>query len=82
MIRIILIVAAFGLLVGLASPMSNASAAGRGDTPEARQACTPDALRLCDKYIQGTPDAGRIAACLKRSKRQLSVECRRVIFGR
>jgi len=74
-------VAVFGVLLGLAPMcfMSNGVAATRGDTPEARRACTSDALRLCDRFV---PDPGRVGACLKRSRRALSADCRRVIFGR
>jgi hypothetical protein len=39
----------------------------------ARQACTPDALRLCSDYI---PDVGRITACMRAKSAQLSTPCR------
>jgi hypothetical protein len=39
----------------------------------ARQACTPDAMRLCSNYI---PDVGRITACMKAKSSQLSAPCR------
>ena len=39
----------------------------------ARQACTPDALRLCSDYI---PDVGKITACMRAKSAQLSEPCR------
>jgi hypothetical protein len=39
---------------------------------EDQAACTPDVMRLCQQDI---PDAGRIVACLVRSKQQLSPAC-------
>lgn len=39
----------------------------------ARQACTPDAMRLCSDYI---PDVGKITACMRAKSAQLSEPCR------
>lgn len=47
-------------------------AAAQG-SPEARQACAPDAMRLCSEFI---PDVPKITACMKRRHRELSEECR------
>jgi hypothetical protein len=41
-------------------------------------ACTPDAMRLCQSAI---PDASRVALCLIRNKRQLSPACT-IVFNR
>lgn len=49
----------------------NPAAAQGGD--EARQACTPDAMRLCSEFI---PDVPRITACMNAKHRQLSAACR------
>jgi hypothetical protein len=38
-------------------------------------ACTPDAMRLCQNAV---PDPGRVAKCLYRKKRQLSTACANV----
>lgn len=46
-------------------------------TPEQRQACAPDAMRLCFAHI---PDVDRIKACMIRNKSQLSPACR-AFFG-
>jgi hypothetical protein len=55
---------------------SSANAQYRG-TPEAQQACTPDAMRLCNAEI---PDVERITACLQRNRMNLSPACKPV-FG-
>ncbi len=47
-------------------------------TAEAQQACTPDAFRLCGRFI---PDSGLITACLARQKARLSPECHKVFAG-
>jgi hypothetical protein len=41
-------------------------------SPEVQQACTPDAMRLCQQFI---PDRAKVTACMMRSRRQLSQEC-------
>ena len=41
-------------------------------------ACTPDAMRLCQDAI---PDTNRVTLCLVRNKRQLSPACT-VVFNR
>ena len=64
-------VMALALLLGAAMP-----AAAQG-TDAQRQACTPDAFRLCGAYI---PDADRITACLRASGSQLSRPCYEVFF--
>jgi hypothetical protein len=64
-------VMALALLLGAATP-----AAAQG-TDYQRQACTPDAFRLCGAYI---PDADRITACLRASGPQLSRPCYEVFF--
>jgi len=42
-------------------------------TPDARQACTPDAMRICSEFI---PDEEKVKQCMLRRYRQLSPECR------
>jgi hypothetical protein len=41
-------------------------------TQEDADACTPDAMKLCQNAI---PDEGRVAQCLVQNKRQLSPAC-------
>jgi hypothetical protein len=40
---------------------------------DVRQACTPDAMRLCSEFI---PDVPKITACMNAKRRLLSMECR------
>jgi hypothetical protein len=44
-------------------------------TAEQREACTPDAFRLCSSEI---PDIGRVTACMSANKSRLSPGCRAV----
>lgn len=46
-------------------------------TEQQREACTPDALRLCGQFI---PDAGKVEACLRNAGPKLSPPCR-VVFN-
>ncbi len=50
-----------------------ATAALAQGTAEQREACTPDALRLCADTI---PDVGRTSACMRAHKTELSPRCR------
>jgi hypothetical protein len=43
-----------------------------------RQACTPDAMRLCSDVI---PDVARVTACMKAKSSQLSQACRLAMLG-
>ena len=45
---------------------------------EDADACTPDAMRLCQQAI---PDESRVALCLVQNKRQLSPACT-IVFNR
>jgi hypothetical protein len=47
-------------------------------TQEDADACTPDAMRLCQQAI---PDASRVTLCLVQNKRQLSPACN-TVFNR
>jgi hypothetical protein len=47
-------------------------------TQEDADACTPDAMRLCQNAI---PDASRVTLCLVQNKRQLSPACT-IVFNR
>ena len=46
-------------------------------TDQEREACTPDAMRLCGQFI---PDAGRIESCLRSAGPQLSPACYAVFY--
>jgi hypothetical protein len=45
---------------------------------DARQACTPDAMRLCSEFI---PDVPKVTACMRAKRAQLSPECRLAMNG-
>ncbi|GJE03452.1 MULTISPECIES: hypothetical protein [Methylobacterium] len=53
---------------------AGASLAADG-TAAQRAACTPDVFRLCSSEI---PDVGRIKACLRRERQNLSTSCQAV----
>ena len=67
----------FGLVLAGAVTALMWPHAGAAYTPEHRQACAPDAMRLCFAHI---PDVDRIKACMIRNKSQLSPACR-AFFG-
>lgn len=52
--------------------------AGTRDSQAARQACTPDAMRLCSDAI---PDVARVKACMQAKSAQLSEPCRIAMNG-
>jgi hypothetical protein len=60
-------------LLALPVAIVPAGSAGAQGTPEARQACTPDAMRLCSDFI---PDVPKITKCMIRKYAQLSRPCR------
>jgi hypothetical protein len=45
---------------------------------DARQACTPDAMRLCSQFI---PDVAKVTSCMMSKRSQLSPECRVAMGG-
>ena len=59
------------LLIGMTA-MGITDAAAEG-SPEARQACTPDAMRLCSEF---TSDVSQTTKCMMAKRAQLSPECR------
>jgi hypothetical protein len=74
MLRTMYLVCWLALPVALL-PVGLSGAAAQG-SPEARQACTPDAMRLCSDFI---PDVPKITKCMIRKYSQLSLECRRAM---
>jgi len=67
-----------GLLLVAIVALGVGSAAAQQGTPEARQACTPDAMRLCSDYI---PDVAKVTRCMMAKRGQLSAECRMAMAG-
>ncbi len=61
----------FGAGAALAQNYDPDRVASQGDQ-KAREACTPDVMRLCNDYI---PDIPQIVACLKRERANLSPAC-------
>ena len=59
------------LLIGMIA-MGITDAAAEG-SPEARQACTPDAMRLCSEF---TSDVSQTTKCMMAKRAQWSPECR------
>ncbi len=59
------------LLIGIGI-MGMTGAAAQG-TPEARQACTPDAMRLCSDFLS---DVSQTTRCMMAKRAQLSPACR------
>jgi hypothetical protein len=65
---------AFGASAALAQaydPDRMSSPPNQGDA-KAREACTPDVMRLCNDYIPNVPE---IVACLKAQRANLSPAC-------
>lgn len=63
-----------GLLLLLAVQFGAVSAHAQG--VDVRQACTPDAMRLCNQFI---PDEAKVKTCMMAKRGQLSAECRTAI---
>ena len=59
------------LLIGIGvMPLTSAAAQG---TPEARQACTPDAMRLCSDFLS---DVSQTTRCMLAKRAYWSPQCR------
>ena len=67
-----------GLLLIAIAAMGVGSAAAQQGTPEARQACTPDAMRLCSDFI---PEVAKVTRCMMAKRGQLSAACRMAMAG-
>jgi hypothetical protein len=61
------------LKLAAALPLSIISSAGNAYTPEQKQLCSNDAIRLCSPDI---PDVDRITACMTRQRNLLSPACK------
>jgi hypothetical protein len=65
------LVCALALPVGIL--LGSLGAANAEGSDAAREACTPDALRLCNEFI---PDEGKVKSCMLSKRSQLSEACR------
>ena len=64
----------FGAALSVAT--SVALSQGTEGTAEQREACTPDAIRLCNTFI---PDADRVKECLMQHIAALNLRCRELL---
>jgi hypothetical protein len=67
-----------GTVVLLALLFCRPDGASAQGSDAARQACTPDAMRLCSDVI---PDVARVTACMKAKYSLLSPSCRVAMRG-
>lgn len=67
-----------GTLILLALFFAHLDGASAQGTDAERQACTPDAMRLCSEVI---PDVAKVTACMKAKSAQLSPACRTAMRG-
>jgi hypothetical protein len=65
------LVCALALPVGIL--LGSLGAANAQGSDAAREACTPDAMRLCNEFI---PDEAKVKSCMLSKRSQLSEACR------
>ena len=70
------LVCSLALPVGML--LGSLNAAGAQGSESAREACTPDAMRLCNEFI---PDEARVKSCMLRKRSELSEACRLAMRG-
>jgi hypothetical protein len=58
--------------------LASLNGAGAQGSQSAREACTPDAMRLCNEFI---PDEEKVKSCMLRKRSQLSEACRLAMRG-
>ena len=71
--RIVHLACTLCFVTGILFCLGDGANAQGGASDAVRQACTPDAMRLCSDVI---PDVPKVTACMKRKSAQLSQECR------
>jgi hypothetical protein len=74
--QIVRFVCCLALLFGVVSYRIDAASAQ--GSPDAQQACTPDAMRLCADVI---PDVAKVTKCMSAKYSQLSAPCRQAMAG-
>ncbi len=74
--RTVRLICCLMMLIGVVAwRLDGANAQG---SPDAQQACTPDAMRLCSDVI---PDVAKVTACMHAKYSQLSQPCRVAMRG-
>jgi hypothetical protein len=71
--RIFHLACTLSFVAGVLFCLTEGAGAQGGASDAVRQACTPDAMRLCSDVI---PDVPKVTACMKRNTAQLSQACR------
>jgi hypothetical protein len=71
------LICALALLVGML--LGGLSAANAEGSEAARQACTPDAMRLCGEFM---PDQAKVKSCMLSKRSQLSEACQLAMGGK
>jgi hypothetical protein len=71
--RVVHLACTVSFLAGILFCLTDGAGAQGGASEAVRQACTPDAMRLCSDVI---PDVPKVTACMKRNSAQLSQACR------
>uniref|UniRef100_Q07PC9 Uncharacterized protein n=1 Tax=Rhodopseudomonas palustris (strain BisA53) TaxID=316055 RepID=Q07PC9_RHOP5 len=66
-----------GFIIAAALTASCSAALAQQGSDAQREACTPDAFRLCGQFI---PDANRIEGCLRAAGPRLSPACYVVFY--
>jgi hypothetical protein len=60
-------------VIGIGIGIAGADLAAAQSSQETRDACTPDAMRLCSEFV---PDVPNVTRCMRQHYRLLSRECR------
>jgi hypothetical protein len=68
--------AGVGVLLGVVAIFCGGTAATAQGSVDAETACTPDVMSLCNEAI---PDRGKIVACLRSKRTQVSLTCRQAM---
>lgn len=61
-----------GWMIASGSITIGGLSAANAQSEELKQACTPDAMRLCQEFI---PDRAKITRCMMRKRSQISAPC-------
>jgi hypothetical protein len=65
-----------GIFLGSILLLGSLNGASAQGSDAAREACTPDAMRLCNEFV---PDEGKVRSCMLSKRSQLSEACRLIM---